>query len=152
MHNPPSFNYRSHGYSSEKSLNEILDLLTFLYYSIVGGGLPVDASGTLTAKQDFVAAAGPIDCATAPQTIVVGDATRQNDFKIVSLMFDNDVARDVRVSIIIDGEPRTWFLLPAYTGSYIMSTDGIEGRHLQLQIDVSQYAGAFSYSVAGETL
>ena len=152
MHHPPSFNYRSHGYSSEKSLNEILDLLTFLYYSIVGGGLPVDASGTLSAKQDFVSAGGPVDCTTGPQSFIIGDATRKNDFKLVSLMFDNDVARDVRVSIIIDGEPRTWFFLPAYTGSYVMSTDAVEGRNLQLQIDVSQYAGSFSYSVSGETL
>ena len=67
-----------------------------------------------------------------------------------SIMFDNDVPRDVLISLVIQDNPRTWVQLAAYTGAYLLLDDKVAGPGLKIRLTVSQYAGSFSYLVVGQ--
>lgn len=139
------------GGSSEKSLNEILDILASFYATLGSGGIPVDISGTPPIPAvDFTTAAGPISCAGGAQTVTVGNGAQYNAYNLVSVMFDTAVARDVTISIVINGDVRTWVYLAAYTGPYLLLDDKLEGQGFQIRVTVGQYAGSFTYSVTGK--
>lgn len=137
--------------SSETSLFKILEVITTLFQAAQSGGIPVQlGGGGSLGFTDFVTSGGPVSCASSPSSVVIGDSSKYNQFNIVSVMFDNSTLRDVAISILIGGQVRTWIPLPAYAGSFLLLTDSVEGQGFQLQLDVSEYAGSYTYMVTGK--
>lgn len=146
----PTPNVPGNGGSPEKSLNEILDLLTAFYQMVTGGGtgIPVNTSGLpVSLAVENTVPGGPTDCTGAAQSVTVGNIAKHNAFSLVSVMFDTGNPRDVTISVVVNGNERTWVKLVAYTGPYILLDDKVEGDNYQIKIDVGQHAGSFTHLV-----
>lgn len=146
----PTPNVPGNGGSPEKSLNEILDLLTAFYQMVTGGGtgIPVNTSGLpVSLAVENTEAGGPVACNGGAQNVVVGDIADHNAFSLVSVMFDSAAPRDVTISVVVNGVERTWVQLLAYTGPYILLDDKVEGDNYQIKINVGQHAGSFTHLV-----